>query len=149
MNRKGLVVAVLLLIAGCLYSNISFAQADKIEGQWYNEEKTAKVEIYKANDQKFWGKIVWLKEPLRDGKPKIDINNPKENARSQPIIGLPILRSFVKSGDNKYTDGQIYDPKNGKTYSCTITYKSDNELSVRGFMGISMIGRTTKWTRAH
>jgi uncharacterized protein (DUF2147 family) len=99
--------------------------------------------------KKFWGKVVWLKEPLRDGHPKIDINNPKESARNQPIIGLPLLRAFVKSGDNKYTDGEIYDPKNGKTYSCTITYKSDNELSVRGFIGIAMIGRTTKWTRAN
>src|SRR5215217_3985884 len=114
-----------IIIAICL-PVISFAQKDRIEGLWFNEEKTAKVQIYLANDHKFWGKIVWLKEPLRDGKPKTDINNPKKNSRNQPLIGLPLLRSFEKDGDKKYTDGEIYDPKNGKTYSCTITYKNDN-----------------------
>lgn len=149
MKNNRFVVAVLLTLIACFFAQVSFAQKDKIEGIWFNEEKTAKVQIYLANDHKFWGKIVWLKEPLRDGKPKTDINNPKKNARNQPLIGLPLLRSFEKDGDKKYTDGEIYDPKNGKTYSCTITYKNDNELSVRGYIGISMIGRTTTWTRTN
>lgn len=149
MKKNRFVVAMLLVLFNCFFAHNAFAQKDKIEGQWYNEEKTAKVEIYRANDNKFWGKIVWLKEPLRDGKPKTDINNPKKGARNQPLIGLPLLRAFVKDGDKKYDDGEIYDPKNGKTYSCTITYKNDNELSVRGYVGISMIGRTTTWTRAN
>ena len=138
----------LLVLMLAIIPSVSFAQKDKIEGVWYNEEKTAKVEIYKAVDKKFWGKIVWLKEPLRDGKPKTDINNPKKNLQNTPLIGLALLRAFEKEGDDKYDEGEIYDPKNGKTYSCTITRKSDNELSVRGYIGISMLGRTTKWTRA-
>ena len=126
-----------------------FAQKDKIEGFWMNDDKTAKIEIYRATDNKYWGKIVWLKEPMRDGKPKTDARNPKENLRNRPIVGLAILKSFVKKGDDKYDDGEIYDPKNGKTYSCTITYRSDNELGIRGYMGISLIGRTTTWTRSN
>jgi len=63
-------------------------------------------------------------------------------------MGLPILRNFVKTGDDKYDDGEIYDPKNGKTYSCTITYRNDKELGVRGYIGISLLGRTTTLTRA-
>jgi uncharacterized protein (DUF2147 family) len=126
----------------------AFAQKDKIEGLWYNEEKTAKIQIYRAVDNKFWGKIVWLKEPLKNGKPKVDEKNSKPGLRSRPIINLPILSHFVKDGDDKYTDGEIYDPKNGKTYSCTITYRNERELGIRGFIGISLIGRTTTWTKA-
>ena len=126
----------------------ALAEKDKIEGLWYNSEQTAKVQIYKAVDGKFWGKIVWLKEPTKDGKPRTDDKNPKERLRSTPLLNLPILRGFTKKNDKTYDDGEIYDPKNGKTYSCTITYRSDSELGIRGYIGISMIGRTTTWKRA-
>lgn len=148
MKKHCLIASLLLLLIGSFLPLISFAQKEKVEGIWYNEEKTAKVEIYKAIDHKYWGKIVWLKEPVRDGKPRTDIHNPKKKLQNTPLIGLPILRAFVKDGDKKYTDGEIYDPKNGKTYSCTITQKSDNVLSVRGYVGISLLGRTTILTRS-
>ena len=124
------------------------AEKDKIEGLWYNAEQTAKVQIYRAVEGKFWGKIVWLKEPVRNGKPRTDDKNPKESIRSRPLMNLPILLHFVREDDDTYSKGEIYDPKNGKTYSCTITYRSDSELGIRGYIGISMIGRTTTWKRA-
>jgi uncharacterized protein (DUF2147 family) len=139
------VLILLMLLCG---ATKALAQKDKIEGLWYNEEKTAKVEIYKAVDGKFWGKIVWLKVPVKDGKPRVDEHNPKEKLRNTPLINLPLLRHFVKKNEKTYDDGEIYDPKNGKTYSCTITYRNNKELGVRGYMGISLIGRTTTFTRA-
>jgi uncharacterized protein (DUF2147 family) len=126
----------------------ALAQKDKVEGNWYNEEKTAQVKIYKAVDGKYWGKIVWLKEPEKDGKPRVDEKNSKPGLRKQPLMNLVLLSHFVKKDDKTYDDGEIYDPKNGKTYSCTITRRSDNELGIRGYIGISLIGRTTTWTRA-
>jgi uncharacterized protein (DUF2147 family) len=134
-----------LLLSGLAFT--AQAQKDQIEGLWYNAEKTAKVNIFKAKDNKFYGNIVWLKEPTENGKPKTDQKNPKESLRSTPILNLQILRHFEKDGDNVYEDGEIYDPKNGKTYSCKITHKG-NTLDVRGYVGISLIGRTTSWTRA-
>lgn len=145
---KKISVSALLAMMILLFSvTVVSAQKDKVEGFWLNQEKEAKVEIYKAKNGKFYGKIVWLKEPNRDGKPKTDINNPKESLKSQPIIGLLILKGFNKDGETSYEDGTIYDPKNGKTYSCKITYENANSLSIRGYVGISMLGRTTKWTR--
>lgn len=123
------------------------AQADPIESFWFNEEKSAKIHVYKGHDGKFYGKIVWLKKPTVDGKPKVDARNPDESKRSQPIIGLVLLKGFQKDGTHEYTDGTIYDPKNGKTYSCKMTMNG-NELDVRGYVGISLIGRTTRWTKA-
>jgi uncharacterized protein (DUF2147 family) len=127
---------------------LAFAQKDKIEGQWYNEDRTAKVAIYKGSDNKFYGKVVWLKEPTRNGKPKVDERNSNKSLRSRPIVGLVLLRGFNKESEQTYDDGEIYDPKNGKTYSCTITYRNNRELGVRGYIGISMIGRTTTFYRA-
>jgi uncharacterized protein (DUF2147 family) len=148
MLRKIHLSAVLIILMLLCGATRAIAQKDKIEGLWYNEEKSAKIEIYRAVDNKFWGKIVWLKEPNKDGKPKVDDKNPKEKYRSRPIINLPILSHFVKKSNTTYDNGEIYDPKNGKTYSCTITYRNDKELGIRGYIGISLIGRTTTWTRA-
>jgi uncharacterized protein (DUF2147 family) len=61
---------------------------------------------------------------------------------------MQVLGDFVKDGDNKYVDGTIYDPKNGKTYSCKMTCKG-KKLDIRGYIGISLIGRTTTWERAN
>jgi len=147
MIRKisALFVLTFMVLAGT--ATLATAQKDKIEGFWLNQEKEAKIEIYKARNGKFYGKIVWLKEPNRNGKPKMDDNNPKDNLKKQPLIGLLILKAFNVDGENTYEDGTIYDPKNGKTYSCKITYQNANTLSIRGYIGISMIGRTTTWTR--
>ncbi len=146
MNRK-LFLFILPVFLLLLKSSAGIAQADRIEGMWYNAEKSGKIQIYKAKDNKFYGKIIWLKEPNRDGKPKLDMHNSDESKRSQPELGLVVLAGFNKSGDRMYEDGTVYDPTNGKTYSCKITYKGDH-LDIRGYVGISLLGRTTQWTKA-
>lgn len=123
------------------------AAQDRIEGIWYNEEKTAKIKIYKAKNDKYYGKIHWLKEPVANGKERTDENNPDKGKRSEPLLGLIVLKGFEKDGTDKYDEGTIYDPKNGKTYSCTITHKGE-KLDVRGYVGVSLLGRTAVWTKA-
>jgi len=138
-----------LVLGLFLFSTVARAQPkpDRLEGLWYNDIKSAKVQITRGSDGKFYGKVVWLKEPLKNGKPKIDELNEDPKLRSRPRLGLPVLNGFVKDGDEKYDDGTIYDPLNGKTYSCKITYKG-NTLDIRGYIGISLFGRTTVWSRA-
>lgn len=134
------------LIAIMLIASGSYAQkADDILGLWYNAEKSAKIQIYK-DGEKYFGKIVWLKEPMKDGKPKVDDKNENEKLRNQPLIGLKILKNF-EFDEDEWEEGTIYDPKNGKTYSCFITKEGD-ALNVTGYIGFSFIGRTTKWTKA-
>lgn len=135
----------MMLLLMMLMQVATFAQ-DPIEGLWYNEEKTAKIKIYKAKNDKFYGKIDWLKEPVKDGKERTDEKNPDTDKRNEPLLGLVVLKGFEKRGKHEYEDGTIYDPKNGKTYSCIITHKGD-KLDVRGYVGFSWIGRTAVWTR--
>ena len=138
----------LILLAIFFGPNVdASAQADPIERVWTNGAKTGRVQVYKARDGKFYGKIVWLAEPNRDGKPKLDIHNEDPKKRDRPVMGLLILRGFKKDGANRYVDGTIYDPKNGKTYSCKMELKN-NKLDVRGYIGVSMLGRTDTWTPA-
>ena len=78
----------------------------------------------------------------------MDDENPDKAKRKEPIMGMQILRGFsYDAGDKDWSGGTIYDPKTGKTYSCTITKKGDKAIKVRGYIGISLIGKTTVWTK--
>lgn len=138
-------ISLLLLFTAISFS--AFSQtSDAILGQWINASGEAHIEISKKGD-KYFGKIVWLKAPKDEkGNPKLDINNPAENLRSRPILGLELLKDFVFD-DKKWTDGKIYDPKSGKTYSCNLSLKGNDQLNVRGYIGISLIGRSETWKR--
>ena len=140
------ILKMLLLLFAAVVGRQAQAQADRLEGVWFNDKKDAKIQIYKAKDGKFYGKILWLKEPMKNGKLKVDEKNPKEPLQQQPLVGLVILKGFEKDGYT-YDDGTIYDPENGKTYDCIMTLKGKT-VSIRGYIGISWIGRTTVWERA-
>ncbi|RZS98084.1 DUF2147 domain-containing protein [Cecembia calidifontis] len=142
---KKTVLILALLIFNVL--EVSMAQkATSIIGKWYNTEKDAIIEIFEERG-KFFGRVVWLKEPLENGRPVLDSNNADRTKRNNPIIGLKLLENFeFKAGI--WENGTIYDPRNGKTYSSTIRQKSERVLEVRGFIGLSLIGRTVEWTRA-
>jgi uncharacterized protein (DUF2147 family) len=143
--KKMLVVSCLALMALPVFAN---KDSEAILGVWYNTEKSAKIEIYKCGD-KFCGKIIWLKEPHdASGKPKVDKENPDEALKSRPVMGMNLLSNFEYSGDNEWEEGEIYDPENGKTYSCIMSLEDSGELKVRGYIGFSLMGRTVVWTRA-
>jgi uncharacterized protein (DUF2147 family) len=59
---------------------------------------------------------------------------------------MEILTDLEKDGD-AWEDGEILDPNNGSTYSCYIELENDNKLKVRGYIGISIVGRTQYWYR--
>jgi len=145
--KKLLLNFSVLFIGMFLFGQVAKAQTDRLEGLWYNDIKSGKILITRGADGKFNGKVVWLKEPLENGKPKVDKMNEDPKLRNRPRLGLQVLTGFEKDGDEKYTGGTIYDPLNGKTYSCKITYKG-NTLDIRGYIGISLFGRTTVWSRA-
>lgn len=133
-----------------LLTAISFAglaqNKDAIIGKWINSTGEAHVDITKRGD-KYFGKIVWLKAPKDEkGVVKTDVKNPDENLRAKPILGLEILKNFIFE-DGKWTDGKIYDPKSGKTYSCNMTLKGNDILNMRGYIGVSLLGRSETWKR--
>jgi uncharacterized protein (DUF2147 family) len=146
MKMKNLLAIAIVFLTGTLVGQ-EFKESD-ILGVWFNEEKDAKVEIYKENGM-VYGKVVWLEEPNEPdtGLPKLDDENQNEELRSRPVMGLLLVKDFNYEGEGLWEDGDIYDPKNGKTYSCYMKLESMDKLKVRGFIGISLIGRTTYWTR--
>ncbi len=67
--------------------------------------------------------------------------------KDQPIVGMTILWGMKQSG-SEWSGGEILDPKKGKTYRCKMSLSDDGQkLKVRGYIGISLIGRTQFWVR--
>jgi uncharacterized protein (DUF2147 family) len=137
---KKSILLFIALIAVAINTNAQ-TSADAILGEWLTKSKDGKILIYKEGNQ-YFGKITG-----GNSTNSKDENNPDEKLRGLPLIGKIILTKFVFNGKSKWEDGQIYDPNNGKTYSCIIKLKNANELEVRGYVGISLIGRTEVWCR--
>jgi uncharacterized protein (DUF2147 family) len=140
-----------IIISICLSANVAFAQSnnshDGIIGTWLVQDGTGKVKIEKING-KFCGKLVWINNPTdKNGKSAVDSKNPDKGLQNRPLVGLKMLENFTYDSDNVWTEGTIYDPDGGKTYSCKITLKDNGKMEVRGYVGISLFGRTDTWTR--
>ena len=132
-----------------IFSITTFAQvgdADKILGEWLNEEKDGKIEIYKTGNS-YFGKIIWGNNIFEDDSKtsKKDVKNPDDKLQSRTLLNMVILSDF-QFNDGVWDNGKIYDPKSGKTYNCTIKLK-DDKLEIRGYVGISLLGHSTYWGR--
>ncbi len=123
-------------------------EGDRLIGVWEPSNGRAKVKIEKIGE-KYFGKIVWLKEPIdpETGQKKVDKNNPDVSMQSTPLLGYRMLKDFVYTEKDTWEEGTIYDPLNGSTYNCVIKMKDENTLDIRGYIGISTFGRTDVWKR--
>lgn len=148
------VLMIIILLCAAFAPAADAAEPDAIVGMWNNAEKDAKIDVFPCGEA-YCGRIVWLKTPdypadSEDGvpgTPKLDHNNPDKALRKMPVIGLQIVRDFRFDGENRWSGGLVYDPKNGKTYKGKMTLVAPDRLDLRGYIGISLIGRTTIWTR--
>ncbi|MFC6100401.1 DUF2147 domain-containing protein [Olivibacter domesticus] len=123
--------------------------ADQITGIWLSEDSDVKLkfEFYKSGNE-YFGKLLWASTMFEaDGKtPKKDPKNPDKQLRNrsrQHIVNVTHLR-YV---DGEYVDGKLYNPDDGRTYSVKATLKTANQLEFRGYVGISLLGRTMQLKR--
>ena len=134
----------LMLVSGLV------AAADSPEGTWRTiDDKTKKERsIIKITEEN--GELKGVVEKLFDqpgDDPAHLCKECKGERKDQPIIGMTILWGLKKDGDT-WGGGEILDPKNGKIYRCKMTLSPDGKsLNVRGFIGISLLGRTQTWLR--
>ena len=116
--------------------------AQPIAGRYLTEDGAALVEVGRCGAVTC-GKIAKVVK-ARPGAPSTDVNNRDESLRSRPILGMPILSDFTDRG--KDWRGQIYDPRNGKTYKSIVSRNTDGSLKVQGC--IAMFCQTQTWRPA-
>jgi uncharacterized protein (DUF2147 family) len=119
-----------------------------IEGRWLTEEKSGVVEIYSCGDGAFCGRLLWVRIKPSDRNPHaLDNRNSMPALRDRPLCGLVMMWGFRPNGENQWSDGSLYDPESGSTYRGKMTLRPDGTLSLRGYVGISLFGRSQDWTR--
>ncbi len=139
----------------CFLSLSAVAQtaADKILGVYYisddQSDEDCKIKITKNSAGLYEGQIIWVKNPtFKDGSPKRDIKNPDPKKRNTPGDKIKLLYHFrYDSKENRWVDGEIYDPVHGKYYKSRMWFEKENVLRVRGYIGVPAFGRTMTWKK--
>lgn len=137
----------LFFAALCLLSLNASAQINQILGKWNTiddktGEKKSVVEIYKADNGKYYGKIVQL-----FGRSDDEICIPcKDEDHNAKVVGMNIIRD-MKLEDGKLVGGKVLDPESGNIYYAKISLK-DGKLVLRGSIDkMGMLGRSQTWIR--
>jgi uncharacterized protein (DUF2147 family) len=119
-------------------------RAAEVNGRWRTQDGQSIIQISTDATGHLQGRIVQGPQP--DEK---DLKNPKPELRQRSLLGLVILRDFVPSSPLKWKDGHIYDPDSGNDYKALLwfTEGEPNRLRVKGYVGISLLGRTEVWNR--
>ena len=136
------------VLAAGLLTMISLSHADdmpNIDGTWLSGDGDGWIDV-SVTAAGLSGVIVGSPN-ADDGRPDTDENNPDPALRNRPLIGLQLFEGFDYAGKGRWSRGTIYDPNSGKTYRCIVTYVDEVTLKVRGYIGVSLLGRTETWTR--
>jgi uncharacterized protein (DUF2147 family) len=137
----------------CALLSLSAAGAQQLSpklqnaiGRWQivNSDGTpgGKAETYLENGRLF-GRVT----EARPGRTPRDVcDKCSGEYKNQLILGMVFLRNFHAEGDN-WVDGSVVDPENGKEYKGKIWAVGKDSLHMRGYIGISLLGRTESWVR--
>lgn len=118
----------------------------RIEGRWLTADRQGWIDIRLQSGIPAGFIAGSPQDPERRQPQRQDVHNPDPALRDRPLHGLQIIRDMSQNGSNRWK-GLIYDPNSGKTFNCTLTMVDDNTLRLRGYVGISLFGRTETWTR--
>lgn len=122
------------------------AAPDDALGVWRTSDQQAAVELYPCGPD-LCGRLIWYVEKRTGPGAGLDSHNPDAMQRNRRLCGLLILANFRRKGDG-WTGGWLYDPESGDSYNGTITPDGPDQLNLRGYIGIPLLGRTEHWTRA-
>jgi len=109
-------------------------------GDWRVADGVANIRVAECNGS-MWGVVAWEKSP--GGR---DTNNPDPSKRSRPTLGMPILIDMKKKSGADQWEGQVYNAKDGQSYSSTIKPVGSHQLEIRGCVLGFLCGGET-WTR--
>ncbi len=142
--------AAVLLVIGVATAALPRAAAGATPvGRWFAEGGAAQVEIGPCGDT-LCGRVVWLRAPFDEhGCTLRDRFNDDPSLRERSVLGLEVLRGLQPSARDErlWEHGSIYDPSNGRTYTCRLTMVDHDRIEIRGYLGIPVLGRTTVWIR--
>jgi uncharacterized protein (DUF2147 family) len=134
--------SVLTVLIGIALAVAADNKESSVVGNWLSESKDGIIQISQGQNGMYEGRIVGGNHPGR-----VDEKNPNPTQRGKALRGEVILRNLHYDGDGKWSGGAIYEPDTGRTYKCLVEVISPDSIKVRGFIGISLLGKSQTWTR--
>lgn len=134
--------ALIVLFGIALVAMAGDDKESSILGNWLSESKDGIIQISQVVGATYQGRIIGGNHPGR-----LDEKNPDTTLRSRALRGQVILRNLHYDGDGKWSGGAIYEPDTGRTYKCLVEVITPDSIKVRGFIGISLLGKSQTWTR--
>src|SRR3954453_8424575 len=130
-----------LMVSGAvLTTTLGTAFAADPTGDWMVADQVANIRVAECNGS-MWGVVAWEKTP--GGR---DVNNPDVALQSRPTLGMPILIDMKKKTGVDQWEGQVYNAKDGKSYSSTIKPVGTDQLEIQGCVLGFLCGGET-WSR--
>jgi uncharacterized protein (DUF2147 family) len=114
--------------------------AATLTGDWITPDHSV-VEVYSCGNNMVCARLVHIND-----RTAVDDKNPDAALRKRPLCGIELGRDFAVVDGNRAKNGKLYDPDSGKIYSAELMLEGDT-LRVRGYVGVSMFGRTETWHR--
>lgn len=133
---------VLTLILAAFLAPATMSSGGSVLGEWTTPNGSV-VAVYRCGSD-VCAKVIAVSSRAPE---HLDAQNPNPSLRNRPLCGLEIGYGFHLTSSNHAQDGRLYDPESGNTYSGWMT-ANGNKLELRGYIGISLFGRTETWTRA-
>jgi uncharacterized protein (DUF2147 family) len=117
-------------------------------GTWYTEGKESQVRITTCGVA-LCGALVWLKIPNdpTTGQPKTDKENADASKRNRPLLGVEIVLGLKPDGAPNQWKGQVYNAKDGNTYTGYFTLTGATTAELKG-CAMGFICKSQTWTRA-
>ncbi len=141
MRRVPSTLAALSVLAAPLGTSSAANAPDAVLGDYWTQKKDAITRFYKKDDR-YFGKLIWVED-----FGATDDENPDPKLRERPLLGLEYVFRFRFNGKDKYVDGEVYAPDDGKTYAGWMKMDGPDVLKLRGYVGISLFGRTETMAR--
>jgi len=135
------------LVAALIFAAPAAAQSPTPTGVWLHANKRIQIEIAPCGDR-LCAKIVWFQWPNdAGGLPLVDLKNKDPALRGRPLLGLAVLQGLRQTGENAWTDGEIYNPDDGENYLARMSIQDDGSLRIRAYVLLPLFGHTLIWTR--
>jgi uncharacterized protein (DUF2147 family) len=144
--RLGFSAACMMMACAPCQGQEAPPEAEKILGIWVTADGKAHIEIFRSGEL-YSGRIVWLRDSLKNGTPAVDDKNPDAHLKGRPIQGMELMYGFSYDGDDEWDGGRVYDPESGNEYRGKLRLTDESTLDLRGYIMIPLFGRSETWRR--
>jgi uncharacterized protein (DUF2147 family) len=139
----------LVTVAAIAAASVGARAGESLDGYWMDSDGEVLLNIGRCGNARC-GKVAWLRKPRgADGGPLRDFRNPDARLQSRFVCGMTVVYGFMKQQDGTWTDGTVYVPDHGMSFSGKAEVLGTNHVKVSGYMFLPIFGSSEVWTRVN